>query len=171
MKIENDARVRHRTKPGIAKSLRRQCFIYQGRIINRDETRNIIKELLHRGMNHVRIKASLDIGKGQEIVYQRLLDEIIAEQQNSTIDKPMFAIISEHPFKRNLADDQIMNRLQGPWLHASHLDDTMMDGILKRWLKWAMIMDGYELLRLFLLIKKLLLTIMEYCCRMQSVIV
>lgn len=145
MKIENDARVRHRTKPGIAKSLRRQCFIYQGRIINRDETRNIIKELLHRGMNHVRIKASLDIGKGQEIVYQRLLDEIIAEQQNSTIDKPMFAIISEHPFKRNLADDQIMNRLQGPWLHASHLDDTMMDGILK---KVAEMGDDYGWIRI-----------------------
>ena len=120
---------RRRTKAFVARSLKRNFFLYQGRLIHRDEAKTIVSALINRGMPHIKIQAELSTS---QLVYSRLLKEITDEQLLSVPDSLRFAIVSEHPFPRDLADESIMARLQGPWLHAAHLGDTGIDEIRKR---------------------------------------
>ena len=124
---------RVRTKEFSKRNWRRDFFLYQSRIINREEAKNIIRELIYRGMPHHKIKAELGLeARNFSTTYLKLVKEITVDQQTITPDPLRYAIVSEHPFPRDLADEQIMERLQGPWLHACHLDDTGIGEIQKR---------------------------------------
>lgn len=112
---------------------RRTLFLYKGMIVDREKIKQVILDKLREGWIHSRIRKEVNLLTGPGVgYYDHLIREIMKESLVNEPDAPRFAIISEFPFPLHLGSEQIMERLEGPWLHACHLQDTNMETIKKK---------------------------------------
>lgn len=109
---------------------KRTVFLHQGTIVNREQVKQIIRNGISQSNPLSRIAQSIGLYL-ESMIFTELIHEVQQDIRNEH-PKARYAIVSEHPFPKTLADDEIMDRLQGPWLHAMHLEDTDEASVRKR---------------------------------------
>lgn len=100
-------------------------FFYNNKLVTRREMMVMARNLFDQGHPLDLIKMHLNI---HPVTIKKLLLESMLDEIESGSGKDMekrFVVISQHPFPISLSNDAVIKRLEGPWVHACHFEDTL----------------------------------------------
>lgn len=105
-------------------SMNRKAYFVKDRIIGYDELmeRIIAARQLGLSVGDIAMRLGISFNVVQKICRYIAQSNSEIIRQDHRIDR--YGIVSQHPFPLGLADECILERLEGPWVHAGCLDDS-----------------------------------------------
>ncbi len=107
-------------------------FFYNNKLVTRREMMIMARNLFDQGHPLEFIKMHLGIHPVtiKKLLLESALDEIESCDSKDTMKR--FVVISQHPFPVSLSNDEVIKRLEGPWVHACNFEDTLASSTMRK---------------------------------------
>lgn len=109
-----------------------RLFLLDGAVVDREEVKRRVMRLRDLGMPLPIIATRIHLSTSSVVSICDEMSRAKSELVQRTEGLNRYGIISEHPFPTDVADDDIMHRLDGPWLHGSTLEDAEISVVKSR---------------------------------------